>query len=192
MRDVPEYFRPARPLGTSVHVNLRCAGACPTVATLRQTLTALPEVRDIHDAGLLDDTYTAELARPRAAATMAVLFTGIAVLAAAGGLFSVLSYAVGRRRREFGIRAALGARPAALQRLVFGEGMRLAIFGALVGGAAAWAMSRALASVVYEVSPAQPSVWLTVAAIIAVTTAAASWVPARRAARADPARLLRE
>ena len=192
MRDVPEYYRPSGPLGSQVNVNIRCQGPCPSVAALRQRLQALPEVREIYQAGLMDEAYAAELSRPRAAATMAVLFTGIAVIAACGGLFSVLSYAVGRRRREFGIRVSLGAAPSQVQRLVFREGLRLAIAGAVLGSLVAWVISRALASVVYEVSPTEPVIWVSVAIIVAVTTLAASWVPARRASRIDPAVLLRE
>jgi putative ABC transport system permease protein len=192
MSDVPEYYRPSGPLGSQVNVNVRCQGPCPSVAALRQRLESLPEVREIYRAGLMDEAYAEELSRPRAAATMAVLFTGIAVIAACGGLFSVLSYAVGRRRREFGIRVSLGAAPSQVQRLVFREGLRLAIAGAVLGSFVAWLISRALASVVYEVSAAEPVIWVTVAIIVALTTLAASWVPARRAARIDPAVLLRD
>lgn len=192
MSDVPEYYRPSGPLGASVNVNLRCGGPCPSIAALRQRLQALPEVRQIYRANMMDEPYAEELSRPRAAATMAVLFTGIAVIAACGGLFSVLSYAVARRRREFGIRVSLGAAPAQVQRLVLREGLRLAIAGALLGSLVAWVISRALTTVVYQVSAAEPAIWMSVAAIVALTTLVASWVPARRASRIDPAVLLRE
>lgn len=98
----------------------------------------------------------------------------------------------GRRRREFGIRAALGARPLELQRLVFREGVVLAVAGLALGGLGAWGPSKGLASVVYEVSATEPAIWFGVAGIIGATTVLACWLPARRAAPADPSTLLRE
>lgn len=113
-------------------------------------------------------------------------------MAAAGGLFSVLSYAVSRRRRELGIRASLGARPAVLQRMVFREGAWLAAAGLALGGLAGIGVSRILASVLFEVSPAEPSIWFVVAGLIGATTLLATWLPARRASGIDPSVLLRE
>lgn len=192
MKDLPEFYRSVVPTGGSLRVSLRCNPACPDLAVLRRTLLAMSQVRRLHSVAALEDAYLNELARPRAAAALAVVFAGIAVLAAAGGLFSVLGYAVGRRRREFGIRASLGAKPIELQRLVFSEGVRLAIVGVAIGSLTAWGLSRVLTSVVYEVTPAEPVIWLTVGAVITVTTIIASWIPARRAAGVDPVELLRE
>ena len=147
---------------------------------------------DVYRLEAPEQRFADELSRPRAAATLAVVFTAIAVLAAAGGLLSVLSYAVGRRRREFGIRAALGARPVDVQVVVFREGMSLAVAGVCLGGLAAWVLGRALASVVYEVSASEPIIWMLVAGVIGGTTVLACWVPARHAASVDPSALLRD
>ena len=104
----------------------------------------------------------------------------------------MLSYAVGRRRREFGIRTALGATPGQIQRLVLHDGMFVAVIGIAIGTAAAWLLARALASLQYGVAISDPSTWGVVLGLLAVTMAAASWHPAREATQADPALLLRE
>ncbi|HET9371812.1 MAG TPA: FtsX-like permease family protein, partial [Vicinamibacterales bacterium] len=192
LNDVPEFYRYRAPGSRAGRITMRCIGRCPEIAQVRQTLAALPDVRSIYGLGPIEDAYTDEIARPKAAAVLALVFAGIAVVAAGGGLFGVLSYAVGRRRREFGIRASLGARPAELSRLVLGEGARLAIAGVVLGSLAAWGLARVLSAVVYDVTIGEPLIWTGVATIVAATTIAACWAPARRASRVDPVELLRD
>ena len=93
-------------------------------------------------------------------------FAGIAVLAAAGGLFSVLSYAVSRRRREFGIRTALGASPVQIRRLVLRDGMSVALTGIAIGAVSAWSLARALASLQYGVTITDPVSWALVLGLL--------------------------
>jgi putative ABC transport system permease protein len=114
------------------------------------------------------------------------------VLSAGGGLFSVLSYAVGRRRREFGIRAALGASPRQIRGLVLRDGAQVAAAGLGLGIAASAALARVLASMEYGVTGFDPLSWSLVLGLLAATTMLASWRPARTAARVDPIALLRE
>jgi putative ABC transport system permease protein len=114
------------------------------------------------------------------------------VLAAAGGLFSVLSYTVARRRREFGIRTALGASPAQIGRLVLRDGTAVALTGLAIGAVGAWSLARALMSLQYGVTMNDPHTWGIVIGLLASTTAAASWRPARHAMLVDPVLLLRE
>ena len=142
--------------------------------------------------GLLSELYREELARPRAAAALAATFAVIAVLAAAGGLFSVLSYAVGRRRREFGIRTALGASPRQIRGLVLRDGVRVAALGVGAGIAASAALARVISSLQYGVTGFDPVSWTLVLGLLVATTLIASWRPARAAARVDPVTLLRE
>jgi ABC-type antimicrobial peptide transport system permease subunit len=96
------------------------------------------------------------------------------------------------RRREFGIRVALGASPGALRRLVVGDGFRLVGLGVVAGIAGGWLVARALATFQYGVSVADPLSWAAVVTTIGLTSLAASWRPARRAMRANPVTLLRE
>jgi len=194
--DLPEFYQPFAGIGSagarSMMMSIRCGDPCPNPALVRQRLTtAHPAIR-VHEVRSLDAVYFEQLARPRAAAALGFTIAAIATLAAAGGLFGVLSYAVGRRRREFGIRAALGASPTQIRQAVVREGALVAIAGVAIGVAAAAALGRALASLQYGVTAADPVSWLLVIGVIVCTIAIASWRPARVAMRLDPLVALRE
>ena len=156
-----------------------------------QNLEASPLVR-VYEVRALDGVYFKELATPRAAAAMGFAFAAVAIVAAASGLFTVLSYGVSRRRREFGIRTALGSSPAQIRGLVLRDGLTVALAGVAIGSVAAWWLARGLASLEYGVSPADPVTWSIVFGVIGVTTMAACWRPARQATDVDPVMLLRE
>ena len=103
----------------------------------------------------------------------------------------MVSYAVSRREREIGVRMALGAQAGDVLRMVLGEGLRLSVAGVLVGVVAALALARLLAGFLYGVSPRDPLTYLVVAAGLIAAAAAATFLPARRATRVDPAVALR-
>jgi predicted permease len=193
-RDRPEFYEPFHGVGAYpiLQVSIRCASGCPDPASIRHRLARAQPRAALLDVSPLEQAYRTQLERPRAAAALAVAFAVIAVLAAAGGLFSVLSYAVGRRRREFGIRTALGATPAQIRRVVLRDGLVVAVSGLLIGSLFAALLARGLASLQYGVTPGDPLSWTIVLALIALTTIGASWRPARSAARMDPVVLLRE
>jgi len=191
-RDRAEFYRPFVPGGGNVYLNVGCQGRCPDEAVIRKQIIAVVPGANIVRMGLLSEQYREELARPRAAAALAGTFAVIAVVAAAGGLFSVLSYAVGRRRREFGIRAALGASPRQIRGLVLRDGVRVAALGIGAGIAASVALARVIASLQYGVTGFDPISWTLVLGLLVATTILASWRPARAAARVDPVTLLRE
>jgi hypothetical protein len=189
--DGPEFYHPYKPVGTPM-VSLRCEPGCPDAAAIRHRLASTHPAVRVQRAEPVDARYAAQLARPRAAAALAVTFAAIAVIAAAGGLFSVLSYAVSRRRREFGVRAALGASRRQIRGVVLRDALVVAASGLAIGSLFAAMLARALASIQYGVTPADPVSWSLVLALIALTTAVASWGPARAAATLDPMVLLRE
>jgi putative ABC transport system permease protein len=189
-RDTPEFYERFGGVGSYTTMSIRC-GPCPDPAQVRQRISRAAAVTVI-DVGPLDDVYVEQLERPRATAALAFAFAVIAALAAAAGLFSVLSYAVGRRRREFGIRTALGASGAQIRRLVLRDGFLVAVPGMAIGTAGAWMLARSIASLQYGVTIADPVSWLLVLALLTLTAAGASWRPAQEAARADPLVLLRE
>ncbi|MGH9489622.1 MAG: ABC transporter permease [Terriglobales bacterium] len=125
-------------------------------------------------------------------ASLLGLFAAAALMLAALGVYGVVSYSVGRRRKEIGVRAALGARPAALAGQVLRQALRPVVIGLAAGIAAALAMGPFAASLLFGVRPADPlTLGLVVVALLAAGLAAA-WLPARRAARMDPARALRQ
>jgi ABC-type antimicrobial peptide transport system permease subunit len=133
----------------------------------------------------------------RAAARRTFLFaatasaSAVALLLGAAGLYAVMTVVVTLRRREMGIRLALGADPAGIRRMVTREAMTVAVCGILAGLAAAMALTRFLGALLYEVSPTDPSILAGAAVLLASIAAAASWLPARRAAAVDPAITLR-
>jgi predicted permease len=190
--DRPEFYEPLSGVPSEAMMSLRCTGTCPGAALIRQRIAAGHPAVQIVNVRPLDDVYFEQLARPRASAALGVAFAGMAVLAAAGGLFSVLSYAVVRRRREFGIRTALGASPAQIGRLVLLDGTAVALTGLAIGAVGAWSLARALMSLQYGVTMNDPRTWVIVIALLAVTTVLASWRPARHAMLVDPVLLLRE
>jgi putative ABC transport system permease protein len=125
--------------------------------------------------------------------TLSVLkvLSGIALVLAVVGLFSVLAYTVDRRMSEFGVRLALGATPRDLARLVLKRGIMLSAIGVAAGIAGALGLTRFLQSLLFKTAPFDPLVYLAVAGVLLAAAAASCWIPARRAARVDVARLLR-
>jgi hypothetical protein len=116
----------------------------------------------------------------------------LALLVTVVGVYGVMAYVVSERTHEMGVRIALGARLADLLRLVIGDGLRVVVLGCLVGIALAMALGRLVASLLYEVTPRDPTAMLTAAAVLLVAGVAASLVPALRAARVDPNEVLRQ
>jgi putative ABC transport system permease protein len=119
------------------------------------------------------------------------LLAGVALLLAAIGIHGVLSYAVEQRRREIGIRMALGAQPGRVLRLIVGQGVGLAVAGAARGRGGAWLLTRAMSTLLFGVTPTDPVTFVVVPAVIAAVALVASYVPARRAMRLDPVTALR-
>jgi ABC-type antimicrobial peptide transport system permease subunit len=172
-------------------LSLRCGATCPSLGQLRERLLAAGRQARVWKAERLDDVYLAELARPRAVAAMGAGFAAIAAVAAIGGLFCVLTFSVAERRREIGIRAALGATPGRLARLVLVDGAIVVAAGLAVGGAGAVALDRAAAALHYGVTPGDPLTWTAVIAGLSLLALAACVRPMREAMRADPVQLLR-
>ena len=123
---------------------------------------------------------------------LVVVFAVTALLLAAVGTFGVMAFSVASRTRELGVRAALGATPADLRRLVLGQGVWLSAMAVVMGLAAAWLGTRGMASLLYGVQPGDPLTFALVAATLAAVALLATWIPARGATRVDPIAALRE
>jgi predicted permease len=122
----------------------------------------------------------------RVAATVASILGLVGLLLAAVGIYGVVAYSVAQRHREIGIRMALGALPGSVLRLVLRQGVKLALFGVVVGGMAAFGLGRLLESLLFGLSASDPVTYLGIALLLVGTALAASLLPARRAARIDP------
>src|SRR5262249_32808172 len=118
-------------------------------------------------------------------------FAGLALLLAAVGLYGVLAYGVAQRTREFGVRVALGASRASVIRLVLARGAALNASGLAIGMALAWAIPRAMSSLLDGVEPGDPMTFAVVLALLGVIGLAASVVPARHATRIEAMEALR-
>jgi predicted permease len=130
-------------------------------------------------------------AERRVSLLLLLLFAGIALLLSALGIYGVMAYTTNQRRHEIGIRMALGARGPDVLRLVVGQGMRLVAVGLAVGLAGAWLLSRFLTSQLYGITRQDPLTYVGVAALLGAVALTASWLPAQRATRTDPATTLR-
>ena len=135
----------------------------------------------------IDDSLIAR----RSPALLAGIFAGVALLLAAIGTYGVLSYAVAQRRREIGIRMALGAQREQIGAQFLRIGLRLLITGTVIGLVGAALSGRALQSVLFDVPPLHPATFAATAGVMTVVCLVACWLPARRASRTDPMDALR-
>ncbi|HJU41593.1 MAG TPA: ABC transporter permease [Vicinamibacterales bacterium] len=178
---------------TTLHVVLRTT--LPP-ASLRTTLEAsvregdasVPIVR-LRD---MESVFNQSIERPRLLAQLLGGFAGLALLLAVIGTYGVLSYMVAERRREIGIRMALGADQGNVLAQVLKQGLMLTTVGVVAGLAGAFAMNRLIASMLYGVQPTDPATLIVVVATITLVAALACWLPAWRASRVDPIVVLRE
>jgi ABC-type antimicrobial peptide transport system permease subunit len=143
------------------------------------------------DVQTLDAMFAPEVRQWRTGATLFTLCGGLALAIASIGLYSAISYAVARRRHEFGVRMALGAQIGDVVRLVMDQGIRAALVGVAVGSTAALLLGRFIAPLLFQTSPRTPSAFALAATIIVVVAAMASFFPAWRASRVDPVAVLR-
>lgn len=140
----------------------------------------------------MDDVFSESTARPRFLAQLLAAFAMLALGLAAVGTYGILSYLVTERRREIGIRMALGANRGSVLAMVMGQGMALAAAGVAIGVLGALGVTRVMAALLFGVSPADPPTIAAVVAAIATVAFAACYLPARRATLLDPMHVLRD
>jgi len=156
----------------------------------REILQADPEL-PLFDTKTMPERVSTSLVNRRAPMILCLIFGGLALLLSAIGVYGVLAYSVTQRTREFGIRMALGAAMRDVLGMVLWQGLRLAGIGLIIGAAVAFLLTRFIATMLYAVKPADPTVFLLGAAVLGVVAAIASLVPSLRAVRIRPAIALR-
>jgi predicted permease len=164
------------------------AGAMPLI---RREVRALDRQLAVTDVRTMRDVFDESLSRHRFSMTIIGCFAGSALLLAMIGLYGVVALSVGHRRREIGVRMALGARPSDVVTMVLGEGVRITIIGVVLGLAGAYAASRVMTSLLFGVSATSTPVYAAATLAIVAVTFVATLLPARRATRVDPTTALR-
>ncbi len=189
----PEVFRPQAQsfLGGPAVVIRSKAEPTQTIAQVRAAVAALDGTVAVSNSRTMPQLVARALAPRRFALWLMGLLAGLSLSLGLVGIYGVLSCAVSERAREFGIRLALGARRGDVLRLALGQGMRLVALGGLAGLGAAWASTRLLRTLLFEVSPSDPAVFLVTTLVLGVAAFAACLVPACRAARLNPLAALR-
>jgi putative ABC transport system permease protein len=185
---VPLLQRPLNSLAFVVRAEGDPASLVPAIkAATREVDPLVP----VFQARALSEIVAESVSARRFHMALLTSFAFLALLLAAVGVYGVMSYSVARRTNEIGVRVALGATTGSVTRLVVGQGTRLALAGIALGLAGALALSRVLESALYGVSPTDVRTLATAAALLAGVAVLACYIPARRAARVDPAAALR-
>jgi putative ABC transport system permease protein len=171
----------------------RTAGSPESIMQpIRSKMAAIDPELAIFDVHTMSERGELSLASRRTSMTLALGFGALALFLAAIGIYAVLAFVVAQRRREIGIRVALGSTPGRIVRLVLHEGLVLVGLGLVVGIAGSFLLRSAVASQIYRVSPFDPLVLLSVIAVLGAIALAACLVPARRAVQVDPMIVLNE
>lgn len=162
------------------------------VPAVRHQIRQVDPEQGISHVRTMETVVADSVARPRLQAVLLGAFGALALVMACVGLYGLMAYSVAQRVREMGVRLALGAAPSSILRLVVGEGLRLTTVGLLVGFVAALILTRYLATLLHGVTPTDPAVFIAVGTLLLIVAITACYVPARRATRIDPARVLRD
>ncbi len=162
------------------------------VSAIRNQVVAIDRQQTITAVRTLDQVVDASEGKRRSVMWLLSLFASAGLALAVIGIYGLVAYSVEQRKREIGIRRALGAREADVLRLVLRQGLELAVVGAVAGIAGALALTRLLAGYLFQVSASDPATFAGIAALLVLAALAASWFPARRAVRIEPALAVRD
>ncbi|HEV3469197.1 MAG TPA: ABC transporter permease [Pyrinomonadaceae bacterium] len=190
----PEYYVPLRQVPfSSLSLVVRAGRGDPARlgAAVRAAVQEVDRELPVYRVRTMESLVAESVARQRFSMTLLVAFAALALVLAAVGVFSVMSFLVAQRTHEIGIRMALGAEARDILRMVVGGGMTLAIAGVSLGLLAAFGLTRLMSSLLYEVSASDPFVFGGVALLLSAVALAACLLPALRAARVDPMEALR-
>jgi putative ABC transport system permease protein len=159
---------------------------------VREQIRAVDSDQGIARIELLQQMVSDSIARPRLEAVVLTAFGVIALSLACIGLYGLIAFSVTQRIREIGLRVALGASKAGIFRMILGDGFRMTVLGVLLGLAGVVSSTRFLRSLLFEIDPLDPVTLALVICILLMVSAVASYLPALRATKADPATVLRE
>jgi putative ABC transport system permease protein len=160
-------------------------------ATLRRSVIAIDANLPLFEVRTMEDRLFESVAQPRFRTVLLGVFAALALMMAVVGLYAVMAVSVAQRTHELGIRVALGAQRRDVIGLVLRQGIKLVSLGIVIGLAGAWALTRVLATLLYEVKPTDPLTFVAVPVLLIAVAILACWLPARQAASVDPLTALR-
>ncbi len=161
------------------------------ISAVRAVMAEVEPNQPLHNVMTMEQRLANTTTSRRLNTVLLGSFAAVALVLAVVGIYGVMSYAVTQRRREIGVRLALGAQQRDVLGLVIGQGLRLTLTGVVIGLLGAFALTRYLSGLLYEIKPTDPLTFLSVAAALTAVALLACWLPARRAARVDPMVALR-
>ena len=163
-----------------------------TLPALKNAIWSVDRNQPVFNVRTMDEIIAEITSAQRVASFALNALAFLALTLAAIGIYSVTSYSVSQRTHEIGVRMALGAQPRDVMRLVLGQGVKFALWGIVIGLLVSFALTRLMASLLYDVSATDPLTFIVVGILLALTSMAASYIPARRAMRVDPMVALRD
>ncbi|HKQ91054.1 MAG TPA: ABC transporter permease [Blastocatellia bacterium] len=161
-------------------------------ATLRQAVSATDGEQPVHQIRTMEEALSISLARRRLSALLTGAFAALALLLAAIGIYGVLAWTVSERAREIAVRLALGAQTGDVLKLVVSQGMKLTLLGLAIGLAASLPVAGAMKSLLFGVGAGDPTTFAVIALLLVLTALLACYLPARKAAKVDPAVAMRQ
>ena len=187
---IPDKFMPM--VASGMTVVLRANGSPLSLApAVRQAVGQMNSEQVMYNVQTMDTIIFRSLAVRRFSMILLALFASLALILASVGIYGVISYTVGQRTREIGIRIALGAGRTDVLRSIVGQGAKMAVIGVAIGIVAALALARLISTMLYGVSPSDPLTFLAVGPLLMGVALAACYIPARRAMHVDPTDILR-
>lgn len=184
-------FKQRADINASVVLKTR---AVPTAlaGSIREQVRSVDAAQPVHNMRTISDVRNSSLATERLSVTLLSVFAAVALAVSVSGLYGVLAYSVARRRREIGVRTALGAQPRDVVRLILGEGMKLTAAGILLGIVVSLWVTRWLAHMLFETRTFDLATFSTVPLLLLAVAFVACWIPAHAAATVAPTQALRE
>jgi putative ABC transport system permease protein len=155
-------------------------------SAVRKEVMAIDPDQPIAAVRTMEQALSESVSAPRYRTTLLGLFAAVALLLAAIGIYGVIAYATAQRTHELGVRMALGAQSKDVLKLVIGQGIKLALAGALLGLGGALALTRLVNTLLFGVSATDPLTFAVVGLLLTLVALLACWIPARRATKVDP------
>jgi putative ABC transport system permease protein len=185
---VPDRQKPEREMNLVIRA---AAGPASLTSAVREAVAAIDPDQPVAGIKPMSRLLTDSVAKPRFNYLLLTAFATVALILTITGVYGVMSYAVAARTREMGIRLAMGARNREVVKLVVGQGMKPVIAGVALGLAGAYALTRIMATLLFNVSATDPTIFIGMAAMLSIVAMLACYLPARKATKVDPVSALR-